>query len=244
MKTFLDLLSWGPGFWDSGTGDLLMQYPHHPTNKNLSEAFVNFLLHLGPQDLIKQWWVTFWEASCDNSHLSRGDLRLSEGSSSCSDLISLPGEMVLFLLLAVLLFPTGEAGEWWSHPQRPRPTPHGQTCLDATLMHTLALVHVRKFLNSGWIFSKTSNLGPISALQPSPPWAQRVVCYLTFRENHRGPWGQATLPFSTWHLFNTMFQRTFSAVWVSSCVRTLCWQQLTAWEDEEQCPGPHPLLTP
>ncbi|OWK09089.1 hypothetical protein Celaphus_00015387, partial [Cervus elaphus hippelaphus] len=32
-------------------------------------------------------------------------------SSSCSDLISLPGEMVLFLLLAALLFPTGEAGK-------------------------------------------------------------------------------------------------------------------------------------
>ena len=39
-------------------------------------------------------------------------VKRSDGSSSCSDLISLPGEMVLFLLLAALsVFPTGEAGE-------------------------------------------------------------------------------------------------------------------------------------
>jgi hypothetical protein len=39
-------------------------------------------------------------------------VKRSEGSSNCSDLINLPGEMVLFLLLAALpLFPTGEAGE-------------------------------------------------------------------------------------------------------------------------------------
>ena len=29
------------------------------------------------------------------------------------------------------------------------PTPHGQTSSDATLMHALSLVHLRKFLNSG-----------------------------------------------------------------------------------------------
>ena len=61
-----------------------------------------------------------------------------------------------------------------------------QTCLDVTLMHTLALVHVRKFLNSGRIFSKTTNIGPISPLQPLPLWAQQAVCYLSFRENHQG----------------------------------------------------------
>ena len=132
MKTFFDLSSWGPGFWGSGTWDLLMQYPHDPTDKNLSEAFVKFLLHWDP----KTWSnsdVTLSEKSpVITATTTEETLRVkrSEGSSNCSDLINLPGEMVLFLLLAALpLFPTGEAGEWRSHPQRPRPTPHGTDLL-------------------------------------------------------------------------------------------------------------------
>ena len=96
-----------------------------------------------------------------------------------------------------------------------------ETCLDATLMHTLALAHLRKFLNSDWISSKTSNLGPISPLQLLPPWAQQAVWNLSFRENHRGPWGQATLPSLHGICWIPGFRRLF-LLWGFPRARGLC----------------------
>ena len=172
-------------------------------------------------------------------------VKRSDGSSSCSDLFHLPGEMVLFLLLAALsLFPTGEAGEWWSHPQRPRPTPHGTDLLRCyTHAHSgpgscKEISELRSnFLKDHQHWSHL----------PSPAFASVSTAgslLSFFQGKSSGAWGQATLPFPIWHLLNIRFQRTFSAVWVSSCVRTFCWQQLITRESEEQCPGPHPLLTP
>ena len=48
-KTFFDLSSWGPGFWDSGNlgpKDWLMQpaprTPPHPMDESLPEALIKF----------------------------------------------------------------------------------------------------------------------------------------------------------------------------------------------------------
>ena len=166
----------------------------------------------------------------------RGRLRLKrpKGSSSHSDLGSLPGEMVLFLLLVALLSPTVEAGEWRSHPQRPSPTLHGQTCPDATLLHGLGLVHPSK---------KISELR--ETLIPSP-------LFKLWLHEHSGQagiflsgkiiGGHEAKPHS--RPYSSRFQGNLTDVGVSLCVRTLCWQQLTAWEGEEQCPGPHPSAEP
>ena len=87
MKTFFDLSSWGPGFWGSGTRDLLMQYPYDPTDKSLSEAFINFLLHWDP----KTWsnsGVTFSEKPPVITVTTAEEIlrvKRSEGSSSCSE---------------------------------------------------------------------------------------------------------------------------------------------------------------
>ena len=140
-------------------------------------------------------------------------VKRSDGSSSCSDLISLPGEMVLFLLLAALsLFPTGEAGEWWSHPQRPRPTPHGTDLLRCyTHAHSgpgscKEISELRSnFLKDHQHWSHL----------PSPAFASVSTAgslLSFFQGKSSGAWGQATLPFPIWHLLNIWFQRTFSAV--------------------------------
>ena len=144
--------------------------------------------------------------------------------------------MVLLLLLVALLSPTGEAGEWRSHPQRPSPTPHEQTCPDATLMHSLGLVHLRKFLNSGkpWSHLPCSNFGSMST-------AGRLESF--FQGKSSGATRPSHTPVPTWRFFRSRFQGNLKNVGVSSCVRTSCWQRLTAWEGEEQC-GPAPLWSP
>ena len=144
--------------------------------------------------------------------------------------------VLLLLLLVALLSPTGEAGEWRSHPQRPSPTPHEQTCPDATLMHSLGLVHLREFLNSGkpWSHLPCSNFGSMST-------AGRLESF--FQGKSSGATRPSHTPVPTWRFFRSRFQGNLKNVGVSSCVRTSCWQRLTAWEGEEQC-GPAPLWSP
>ena len=83
------------------------------------------------------------------------------------------------------------------------------------LMHSLGLVHLRKFLNSGkpWSHLPYSNFGSMSTVG-------RLESF--FQGKSSGAMRPSLTLVPTWRFFGSRFQGNLTDVGVSLCVRTLC----------------------